>query len=169
MNIIRKILRSIIWPVLQEPVFFFVVMLMFSFEYAQLLHAMIVHDGFALWLRLFKSVCFTAFVVYVLTLIITLSGRRIVKIAIYVLAFLFRFTVSYLLVNFGTSFTPAIIQLIVETNVHESLSFIQDFVLTRNTLIMLVVTFFWRWLLYGLRNTEPTSIVFLKRRGYHSF
>lgn len=94
---------------------------------------------------------------YVMTTIIYLLRKwKFIKVFAYVFVILLAIVYFFLKIHFGTNMSPLIVTMIAETNMHESSEFLNSYLLSKNTIIILIISIL---LLFIIIKAELTSVL----------
>lgn len=139
---ITNSLKTVMAPVLEQwPLWLTIVITLSPQALGSLwYHLRVVGDfGMVLLTNLLDGMCVSAIVATALVWLITLMKRHLwPKILVYAVVLLLWLVSAFLMNNFNTSYTPQVLQLLMETNGGESIEFLKTWIAMPGTLRALV-------------------------------
>ena len=132
---INRFLSAIISPVLKELPFFVIIFLILAEKALRGIHSQLVEPSmYTNAYDLSGQVALALIWAYVLTVVVSLVGKKWLKICFYVLFVTIFAICKFLYLNFEMGINPHAITLLVETNSREASGFISTFILAKESI-----------------------------------
>ena len=138
---IYKLITSLVAPVLRQLPFFVIIFLILAERAIRGIHSQLVEPSmYTNAYDLSGQVALAFLWAYIFTLIVDVSGKKWVKICLYIFGIALFAICKFLWLNFGMTINPHAITLLVETNSREASGFVSSFVLASGSLLTYLYT-----------------------------